>query len=93
MTEQYDYFSDHTPYNRSVTTKIDYYLTKDPFSPHTKRQFLILGSVCSLCDKDVCVKPECSIFYSKFYCSTCARQNIKNFPCNIQNKINAAKRI
>jgi len=76
-----------------VGTKVDYYLARDPFSPRSKRQFLILGSVCSMCDKDVCIKPECSIFYSKFFCSVCARKYISNFPTSIQEKIKTAKRI
>lgn len=93
MTEQYDFFSNRVPFNRNVKMKIDYYLTRDPFSPRNKKQFLILGSVCSICDKDVCIKPECSIFYSKFFCSLCARINIENFPLCVQKKIKSANRI
>ncbi|XP_025204127.1 cysteine-rich DPF motif domain-containing protein 1 [Melanaphis sacchari] len=91
LTERYDCFNDHVSFNRNVGTKVDYYLARDPFSPRSKRQFLILGSVCSMCDKDVCIKPECSIFYSKFFCSTCARKYISNFPTCVQKKIKAAK--
>lgn len=93
MTEQYNCFGDHVPFNRNVRTKVDCYLARDPFSSHNKRQFLILGSVCSICDKDVCMKPECSIFYLKLFCSVCARQNITNFPSCVQEKIKSAKRI
>ncbi|XP_003244737.1 cysteine-rich DPF motif domain-containing protein 1 [Acyrthosiphon pisum] len=93
LTERYDCFNDHVSFNRKVGTKVDYYLARDPFSPRSKRQFLILGSVCSMCDKDVCIKPECSIFYSKFFCSICARKYISNFPTSIQEKIKTTKRI
>lgn len=93
MIERYDCFSDHVPFNRHFRTKIDYYLARDPFSPRNKRQFLILGSVCSVCDTDVCVKPECSLFYSKFFCIICARKNILNFPPCIQEKIKTVERI
>lgn len=93
ITERYDCFSDHVPFNRNIRTKVDYYLARDPFSPRNKRQFIILGSVCSVCDKDVCVKPECSLFYSKFFCTDCARKHILNFPPCIQEKIKAVKRI
>lgn len=87
MTERYDSFSDHLKFNRNVRTKINYYLTRDPFSPRSKKQFLILGSICSICNKDVCIKPECSIFYSNFFCSMCARKYIDRFPVCIQEKI------
>lgn len=93
MIERYDCFSHRVPFNRNVRTKVDYYLARDPFSPRSKKQFLILGSVCSLCDKDVCVKPECSLFYSKLFCSLCARKNIANFPSCIQEKIKTANRM
>ncbi|VVC33093.1 Cysteine-rich domain, DPF-motif [Cinara cedri] len=93
MTEQYDCFGDHVLFNRNVRTKVDCYLAKDPFSSRNKRQFLILGSVCSVCDIDVCIKPECSIFFSKIFCSVCARKNITDFPLCIQEKIKTAKRI
>lgn len=93
MIEWYDCFSNHVPFNRYVRTKTDFYLARDPFSARSKKQFLILGSVCSVCDKDVCVRSECSIFYSKFFCSICARKNIQYFPSCIQNKIKSAYRI
>lgn len=93
MTERYDFFGDHVPFNRYVRTKVDYYLARDPFSPRNKKQFLILGSVCSICDKDVCIKSECSLFYSKFFCSVCARKNMTDFPPSIQTKIKSANRI
>ncbi|XP_015366487.1 PREDICTED: cysteine-rich DPF motif domain-containing protein 1 [Diuraphis noxia] len=93
LTERYDCFNNRVSFNRNIGTKVDYYLARDPFSPLSKRQFLILGSVCSICDKDVCIKPECSIFYSKFFCSTCARKYITNFPTSIQEKIKTTKRI
>lgn len=93
LTERYDCFGDRVPFNRNVRTKVDCYLARDPFTPRSKRQFLILGSVCSVCDKDVCVKVECSIFYSKFFCSCCARKNIEEFPPSIQEKIKTTKRI
>lgn len=91
MTERYDCFSDHVRFNRNMRTKVKYYLTRDPFSPRSKRQLLILGSVCSMCKKDACVKPECSIFYSKFFCSFCARKYIEHFPVCIQEKIKKIK--
>ncbi|CAI6369043.1 unnamed protein product [Macrosiphum euphorbiae] len=58
-----------------------------------KQRQLTLRSVFSMCDKDVCIKPECSIFYSKFFCSICARKYISNFPTSIQEKIKTTKRI
>lgn len=93
MTERYDCFGDRVRFNRCLSTKVDYYLARDPFTHREKRQFLILGSVCSICDRDVCVKPECSIFYSKFFCSVCARKNIAEFPPCIQEKIKSTKRL
>lgn len=93
LIERYDNFGNRVPFNRNIRTKTDFYLTRDPFSPRNKKQFLILGSVCSVCDKDVCVRSECSIFYSKFFCSICARKNVSHFPSCIQKKIKAAYRI
>ncbi|XP_050533940.1 cysteine-rich DPF motif domain-containing protein 1 [Daktulosphaira vitifoliae] len=93
LTEHYDCFSNQVPFNRNIKTKADVYIARDPFSPRTKKQYLILGSACSICDKDICLKPECSLFYSKYFCSSCTRVNITHFPPKIQEKIRKTNRI
>jgi len=54
------------------------YLLPDPFS--LSRTPLLVGARCSLCDKDVCASPKCSLFYCRRFCGACVRANQQHFP-------------
>ncbi|XP_076362599.1 cysteine-rich DPF motif domain-containing protein 1 isoform X2 [Tachypleus tridentatus] len=57
----------------------DVYIAKDPFSPTGEGIFLFLGGHCSLCKNVVCQAEECSIFFSKRFCLSCAEDNSSQF--------------
>ncbi|XP_040553614.1 cysteine-rich DPF motif domain-containing protein 1 isoform X1 [Gallus gallus] len=68
----------------------DSYVMKDPFTPD-KEKFLILGSLCSLCRRTVCVGAECSLFYTKRFCLPCVNENLQAFPLEIQEDMDKRK--
>ncbi|KAL1461442.1 hypothetical protein WDU94_013342 [Cyamophila willieti] len=88
LNETYHYFGKSQPWSIKTTLFEDAYISKDPFSMPQKKQLLILGSKCSMCEVDVCVGPKCSLFFSKRFCKHCAFKNITYFPSQIQMKIN-----
>jgi len=66
----------------------DCFVMIDPFSPRQFKfanNFLVLGGVCSACDREVCV--GCSVFFTKRVCSQCAQFNINEFPKDVQKRI------
>lgn len=87
LSENYDYKGKQPPFSKLINFTNDCYVMKDPFSPLNKGQFLILGSDCELCCKPYCQSTECSLFYVKFYCYTCAKQNIQKFPVQVQSRL------
>nr|CAD7433507.1 unnamed protein product [Timema monikensis] len=87
LTEHYTYKGKQPPFCKKISFIDDSYIMKDPFSPPNKNQFLLLGSDCHLCNKQVCQSQNCSLFYSKRFCQTCAADNIGYFPVQIQQKL------
>lgn len=85
------------PFARQIRFAEDCYVMKDPFSPapgpHSNKTnseyVLVLGADCALCHRSVCKAAECSIFYGKTFCLSCASNSeyIKSFPLEIQTKI------
>lgn len=67
----------------------DSFVCDDPFSQMKASNYLILGSLCSLCNKMVCSNStDCSLFYfKKRFCLDCAKQNMIEFPVEIQLEI------
>lgn len=65
------------------------FVCDDPFSQMKSSNYLILGSLCSQCEKMVCSNSsECSIFYyKKRFCIDCAKKNLVEFPNEIQVEI------
>ena len=61
------------------------YMIDDPYteSPHS----ICLGGKCSNCGVSVCADPQCSIFYTKRFCSRCAQQYISVFPQELHKEI------
>ncbi|XP_077285293.1 cysteine-rich DPF motif domain-containing protein 1 [Arctopsyche grandis] len=89
MKENVDYKGTKPYFAKSVLLKEDSYVMKDPFSTARRGQILIVGSNCCACDQMVCHGKECSVFYTKTFCTTCAKQKLESFPTVIQNKINS----
>ncbi|XP_060759214.1 cysteine-rich DPF motif domain-containing protein 1 [Neoarius graeffei] len=82
----YTFYGRKPPKTRNIGLLEDCYGISDPFTP-SKDKFLILGSKCSLCNKTVCVGTDCSIFYTKRFCLQCVRENLGQFPEQIQIEI------
>ncbi|NXK45977.1 CDPF1 protein, partial [Chauna torquata] len=90
LTAPYTYYGQKLPNTRSIVLLEDSYVMKDPFTPD-KEKFLILGSLCSLCSRSVCVGTECSLFYSKRFCLPCVNENLQAFPLEIQEDLDKRK--
>ncbi|NXM70888.1 CDPF1 protein, partial [Serilophus lunatus] len=90
LTAPYTYYGLKPPNSRAVVLLEEAYVMKDPFTPD-KDRFLILGSHCSLCSRAVCVRTECSLFYSKRFCLPCVKANLKAFPLEIQEDMDRRK--
>ncbi|XP_026676234.1 cysteine-rich DPF motif domain-containing protein 1-like [Diaphorina citri] len=88
LNETYDFFGKSPPWSTKIVLLENAYICKDPFTIPQKKQVLILGSKCSVCEIDVCVSPKCSLFFSKRFCKHCAFKNMTYFPTQIQMKIN-----
>lgn len=67
----------------------DSFVCDDPFSQMKASNYLILGSLCSLCNKMVCSNStDCSFFYfKKRFCLDCGKQNMIDFPAEVQIEI------
>lgn len=95
LNELCEFKGTHPPFARQINFSEECYVMKDPFSPapgpHSNKTnseyVLVLGADCALCGRAVCKANECSIFYAKTYCLTCASGRIKEFPVEIQSKI------
>lgn len=93
MSEYVDYYGKTPPFTKNIEFFYDFYVMKDPFSApplkHGTRSFteyfIVLGSHCAMCQSIYC--KDCSIFYKRTFCFTCAESEIKEFPLEIQSKI------
>ncbi|RNA13466.1 cysteine-rich DPF motif domain-containing 1 [Brachionus plicatilis] len=67
----------------------DSFVCDDPFSQMKSSNYLILGSLCSQCQKMVCSNSsDCSLFYyKKRFCIDCAKKNLNEFPAEVQIEI------
>ena len=54
----------------------------DPFEASSKTPF-ILGGKCNLCTRTVCANQKCSLFYTKRFCTGCAKEKSDCFPKEI----------
>ncbi|KAM9327516.1 cysteine-rich DPF motif domain-containing protein 1 isoform 2-T2 [Pholidichthys leucotaenia] len=54
LSSPYTYYGQKPPNTRAIVLLEECFVSKDPFSPD-KEKFLILGSICSLCNVRVCV--------------------------------------
>lgn len=87
LDEIYDYFGRSPPWSTRTILLENAYIMKDPFSLPQKRQVLIIGAKCSMCERNVCMSPKCSLFFSKRFCKHCALKNITYFPTQVQLKV------
>lgn len=88
LRETYHYYGRRPPYHRGVTFQEDCYLMRDPFQNQPTGSFLLLGSSCTACKRVVCQAASCSIFYTTRFCVACAKANLKEFPMEMQQRIN-----
>lgn len=54
----------------------------DPFEESSKLPFVV-GGVCYVCSKAVCIDIKCSNFYTKRFCLSCIKEKSKFFPKEI----------
>lgn len=92
LNEKVHYKGTKPPFSRNIIFKYPSYVMKDPFSPPGKGEVLMLGADCAICNKAVCISKECSIFYTKLFCFSCAKNSIEQFPVELRNKINQYKK-
>lgn len=90
LTAPYSYVGQKPPNTQSVVLLEESYVIKDPFSSD-KAAFLVLGAQCSLCNRLVCVGPECSLFYTRRFCLPCVREHLSAFPQEIGQDVEKRK--
>lgn len=87
LSEKYEYFGKNPHFLKAFNLLEDCYVIEDPFLPPKTGECIILGAKCVKCEKEVCCDVNCSFYFCRTYCVICAKENIKNFPENIQKKI------
>ncbi len=96
LQEEYDYFGKRPPFANKITFNENCYVMKDPFSPAPEQEkstnseyFIALGADCAKCNGPICRGPECSFYYLKSYCLSCASAGgtLNMFPLEVQSKI------
>ncbi|XP_055046354.2 cysteine-rich DPF motif domain-containing protein 1 [Misgurnus anguillicaudatus] len=92
LSSPYTFYGQKPPNTRAIVLLEECYGMRDPFSPE-REKFLVLGSKCSLCNKNVCVGADCSLFYTKRFCLPCVREHIHQFPEQIQTELVKKKNI
>ena len=85
FSERYHGHGASVPFARGINFSEDAYVMRDPFTTFAPNAFLFLGAPCSLCNLPVCV--DCSIFYTKRFCSPCANHHLQQFPVEVQKRI------
>lgn len=88
LREKYDYFGNNPPFTREYRLEEHAYIIEDPFLPPKRGEFLVLGSHCIKCGSSVCKDTQCSFYFGGTYCMKCAKENQKNFPGAVQEKLN-----
>uniref|UniRef100_A0A7S3D3U6 Cysteine-rich DPF motif domain-containing protein 1 n=1 Tax=Palpitomonas bilix TaxID=652834 RepID=A0A7S3D3U6_9EUKA len=85
----FEYFGKKPPFQNDVVYVEDVYVLRDPFhSLHSKGERVVcMGGRCSLCLSPVCASSSCSLFYTKRFCSTCARKEVEEFPKELEKEI------
>ena len=84
-------------YGKCKDAKANLYMLEDVFSmrdPFSMRNTfpLILGGICTICSRNICMDTTCSLFYTKRFCTDCVKSNVKDFPDEIRRDIFKLKR-
>ena len=87
LRETYTYYGQRPPFHRGVTYQEDCYFMRDPFQNQATSS-LLLGSTCTACSQVVCQAASCSLYYTARFCVPCAKANLKDFPREMQQRIN-----
>lgn len=94
LNEEYDYFGKRPPFASRIKFNENCYVMKDPFSPAPELEkttnseyFIALGADCAKCNGPICRGQECSFYYLKSYCLSCAGGMLNAFPLEVQTKI------
>ncbi|VDD85876.1 unnamed protein product [Enterobius vermicularis] len=53
--------------------------------------FVVVGSLCTICGQPVCVDEVCGVFYAKTYCSNCINKHEVHFPKELVQKLQSAR--
>ncbi|XP_056636802.1 cysteine-rich DPF motif domain-containing protein 1 [Diorhabda sublineata] len=84
----YEYFGRNPSCFKNYLLLEDSYTIEDPFSPPKQGKIIILGAHCIKCRKAVCKDNKCSFYFEGTLCLKCAKQDIKNFPISVREKLN-----
>ncbi len=92
LCEDVHYFGRRPPFTKkTVEFKEPSYVMRDPFSPRDAcgGGFLLIGGTCAGdCAEEVAaVCVDCSIFYEKRFCLDCSCAHLKEFPDEMQTRI------
>lgn len=92
--EEYDYLGRQPPFANKIKFNEPSYVMKDPFAAapeHAKttnsEYFIALGANCTKCERPICRGQDCSFYYLKTYCLSCAGGIVNVFPLEVQSKI------
>ncbi|CAG0895998.1 unnamed protein product [Cyprideis torosa] len=53
--------------------------------------FVVLGSECTICKAIVCANPQCSVFFTNWFCQGCFQVNSSKFPAEVRASVPASK--
>lgn len=94
LNEAFHYFGkDPNPKWGRIEYKEQLYMLRNPFLPpniklqDANQPFLVIGGVCSECQKDFCVDPDCSLYFARRFCLECANKNLEVFPENVRGEV------
>ena len=79
-----DYFGRKPPFNKSIVYLEDCFVIQDPIGDPMRP--VCVGSVCVVCERQVCTAGRCSTFYTKRFCSECLRKEevLRYLPASLQ---------
>eukprot|EP00918_Siedleckia_nematoides_P075881 GHVU01166022.1.p2 GENE.GHVU01166022.1~~GHVU01166022.1.p2 ORF type:complete len:113 (+),score=13.87 GHVU01166022.1:505-843(+) len=91
LSVTYDYFGCSPPFaDKRFQYAEKAYVLRSPFdnSSGGPAAAICLGAPCSECERPVCAKSKCSLFYSKRLCRTCVASTDQTaFPEQVRREI------
>uniref|UniRef100_A0A914LLS1 Cysteine-rich DPF motif domain-containing protein 1 n=1 Tax=Meloidogyne incognita TaxID=6306 RepID=A0A914LLS1_MELIC len=76
--------------------KEECFYMRNPFEPpdfHKSQRdyaiddFLVIGANCYICNQQICVDEECSLFYKNTYCLNCVWREKHSFPAELLSNV------